>query len=231
MHKLSIELFGLTLYEPATFVSDIYLTIVCLMFRQAMLKVSLNEHSKLYANFFLFLAFGTIAGGLSHLFGHYISHNYGHVLAWVFSSMGVYFFQRGSAFDYGDKLKGLLNKVFLIQLIVTIGIYFGYQMFGDFVDDPSKVGVPGFLAVSVSMTIGLVGFVFPLHLYKFFKEGDNGSGIVTMGIILSAGAALVHVKHWSLNIYANYNVVAHVILSLCYYIYLLGMKNEKFAKV
>lgn len=224
MEKVVIELWGLTLYEPETFVSDIYLTIVCFLFWKEIKVTSSSVYANNYANFFLFLAFGTIVGGIAHLFAFYISHNYFHVLAWSLSAFGLYSIQRASAYDFPIKTKKILNSIFIIQFVLSILTYASYQLFGEFVDDVSKVGVPGFMAVSISSGIALVGFVVPLHLIKYFRDRDNGSGIIILGVFLSAGAAVVHAKSWSLNQYINYNVIAHIILSICYYIYMLGIK-------
>ena len=219
-----IEVGGMRLYEPETFISDIYLTIVCYFFWREIKRSSNTDYGNYYANFFIFLAMGSVVGGVAHLFAHYIPNNYLHVLAWSLSALGLYYVEVASAFDYPKKVKKVLNSIFLIQYIVSVGVFVGYQLFGDFVHDTTLVGVPGFTAVSISIGISLVGFVVPLHLIKYFKERDNGSGIIILGVFLSAGAAVVHAKKWSLNLYINYNVVAHIILSLCYYIYMLGMK-------
>lgn len=223
MDKVSIELWGMILYEPETFVSDIFLTVVCLLFRRSMLQTSHSDFSRQFANFFGMMSLGTLMGGISHLLGYYLSHNWIHVAGWIFSSTGLYYFQRGSAFDF-PKSRVWLNKVFLAQLIVSISIYVGYQAFGDFEVDHTRVGVPGFMAVSASIGVALLVFIMPLNLVKFFRDKENGSGIVVMGIILSATAGIVHARGWALSQYFNHNVIAHIILALCYYLYVMGMK-------
>lgn len=225
MEKHSIELFGLTLLEPSTYLSDIALTIFSLGLYFALRRsFPTSDYGKKYSFFFLFLSLSTIIGGHAHLFGHYIDNYLFHALAWSFSSTGIYFLQVGSAYDYNKGLRSKLNMVFLIQLVISVGIYFGYQLFGNVVVDHTKVGTPGFQAAVVSMAIAFLGFIAPLHANKFIKEKDNGSAIFLMGLICSIAAPIIQGKQWGIGKYFNHNDVAHLVLMVCYYIYFLAIR-------
>ncbi|UTW62110.1 hypothetical protein KFE98_19200 [bacterium SCSIO 12741] len=226
MKKVTIELFGLQLQEPSTYLSDIFLCALSLLLFYQLISRNKSQYTKIFAGFFLFMGLSTLTGGQAHLFSLYIPHNYFHVLAWSFSSVALYFFQVASYYDYSDKVKKILNPIFLAQLVISVGVYFGYQLWGNFEHDPSRVGVPGFGAVSVSAGIAMAGFVMPAHLIRFIKLKDNGSAIILLGLVTSVGALIVHSRHWGINEYFNYNVMSHVILGGCYYIYYIGVKTK-----
>jgi hypothetical protein len=169
---------------------------------------------------------GTFVGGNAHLLGNYTDHNLYHALGWSFSAISIYFMQRGSVYDFPEKTKKILNPIFLIQVIVSVAIYFGYQLFGDVPTEHTHVGTPGFLAVKISLGIAFIGFILPLHMYKTLKEKDHGSAIVLMGIVSSVAALIVQSKKWGINVYINHNVVAHMVLAVCYYLYYLGARQK-----
>lgn len=227
MEKISVTIMGLVLMEPVTYLSDLILTSFSLFWFYRLRKTAPKGRIKeLYARFFLFMALATLTGGHSHLLGHYINHNYYHVIGWCFAAFATYYFQRGSAYDYTELIRKRLDKVFLLLLVIAICTYFGYQMFGTFDRTVHTVGVPGFAAVSTFTAIGYLGFIVPLQFNKFNKEKDAGSAIILLGIVLSAGVLLLHSKRWSLGPYLNFNVLAHFVLIFCYYIYFLGMRKK-----
>jgi len=227
MEKVSIELFGLTLLEPSTFVSDVAIAILSLGLYLSLKKLfPTSDFRKNYGYFFLFLTFGTFTGGNAHLFGNYTDHNLFHALGWSFSAISIYYMQRGSAYDFPDKTKKMLYPVFLFQVVVSIMVYFGYQLFGDIQVDHEHLGTPGFLAVKISLAIGFIGFILPLHMIKALKEKDHGSAIVLMGIVSSVAALIIQSKKWGVNIHINHNVVAHMVLAVCYYLYYLGARQK-----
>ena len=176
------------------------------------------------ATFFLFMGISTTTGGCAHLFGYYLPNYLLHSAAWSLSAAGVYALQRGSVYDYPDKIRNILNKVFLLQLVLSVAIYFGYQLYNNFPIDNSQVGTPGFQAVMVSTAIGFIGFILPLHLIKLVKEKDNGAAIFLMGMVISLAAPLIQGKGWGISAWFNHNDVAHIILAVCYYIYYLSIR-------
>lgn len=166
----------------------------------------------------------TLVGGHAHLLAHYIDHNFFHVLSWAFSALGLYFMQMGSVYDYSQKVKRILQPVFLAQVVISIAIFFGYQIFGDVTVDHNQVGTPGFAAVKVSQSIGYLAFILPLQINKFIKEKDNGASIILMGMVVSVGALLVQSKQWGFAPNFNHNDIAHLILAFVYYLFYLGIR-------
>ena len=58
------------------------------------------------------------------------------------------------------------------------------------------------------------------------KEKDHGSAIFLMGIVSSVAALIIQSKKWGINEYINHNVVAHIVLGVCYYLYYLGVRQK-----
>tara|TARA_B100000508_G_scaffold140936_2_gene144397 strand:- start:2829 stop:3545 length:717 start_codon:yes stop_codon:yes gene_type:complete len=230
MEKVSIELWGYTLLEPSTYVSDVLLAVFSLgLFMSLKRMFPSSKFQMYYGYFFFFMALSTLTGGHAHLLANYFDHYLFHSLSWAFSALAIYNMQMGSAFDYPEKVKKILSPVFLVQLIISVLIYFGYQLFGDVTVTHDTVGTPGFLAVKISLGIAFIGFILPLHVYKIMKEKDHGSAIFLMGIVSSVAALIIQSKKWGVNQYINYNVVAHLVLAICYYLYYLGVR-QKIAK-
>ncbi len=227
VEKISIELMGLVLFEPITYISNILLAGFSL-FWYYRLKVlgDDSEMSRSFSRYFLFMGLAPFISGQAHLFDYYIHHNYLHVVGWSFIALGTYYFQRGSAADYSTKLKKRLNLAFIILLITSIVTYFGYQAL--FVLDTEKitVGVPGFFAVSISSAIGYVLFLVPMNYVKYRYQKNAGSGVILLGIVLSAFTLVLHSKKFTIGPHINHNVLSHVVLIFCYYLYFLGMKKK-----
>jgi hypothetical protein len=235
MHKVTIELFGLQLLEPSTYLSDLFLATFSFGLFWSLRNLFLTSNiRKVYSGFFLFMGCSTLVGGHAHLLGNYIDHYYFHAISWTFSSIGLFFMQQGSLMDFSEKTKKYLQPLFMAQLAISIGAYFGYQMFA--VDSVSHdhVGTPGFAAVKVSQAVGYLGFIVPLQVTKFIREKDSGASLILMGLVVSIGALLVQSKQWGFGPNFNHNDVAHVILAFVFYLFYWGIRlkivnNEELA--
>ncbi len=227
MEKLSIEFMGLILYEPITYLSDIILAIFSLFWYSKLRKeVYEDSMSQSFSRYFLFMGIAPLISGQAHLFDYYIDHNFFHVIGWSNIAIGTYYFQRGSAMDYSLEVKDKLNWMFILLLIASISTYFIYQFVGDIDPNKKTVGVPGFAAVSIFTAISYIGFIVPLNYIKLQRDKNAGSGLILLGIVLTVGTLVVHSKKFSLGPHVNYNVIAHVILVFCYYLYFLGMRKK-----
>lgn len=227
MEKVSIELFGLTLLQPNTFISDVGIAFLGFGLFLSLKKLFPSSKIRVYYGFFfLFIGISTFIGGNAHLIEHYTEHYLFHAFGWSVSAVAIYFMQRGSANDYPEKIKKILNPIFLFQMVISVLIYLGYQLFGGVEVDHNFVGTPGFLAVKISIGVGFIVFILPLHVYKIMKEKDHGSAIFLMGIVSSVAALIIQSRKWGVNEYINHNVVAHMVLGVCYYLYYLGVRQK-----
>jgi peptidoglycan/LPS O-acetylase OafA/YrhL len=119
-----------------------------------------------------------------------------------------------------------LNWIFIVLLVASISTFLLYQFFGDIDLDKTTIGVPGFAAVSIFTGISYVGFIVPLNYIKLQRDKNAGSGLILLGIVLTIGTLVVHSKKFSLGPHLNYNVLAHIILIFCYYLYYSGMRKK-----
>lgn len=227
MDKISIELFGLILYEPITYISDLLLAGFSIFwFTRLKREGSEANMSQSFSRYFLFMGIAPFISGQAHLFDHYIDHNYFHVLGWSSAALGTYYFQRGCAMDFSIELKKKLNWIFVVLLVASITSYIAYQLFMDVDTNKVTVGVPGFILVSIFTAIGYVLFLVPMNYIKFQNEKDAGSGVILLGIVLSAFTLVLHSKKFSLSPHINYNVLSHFVLIMCYYLYFIGMRKK-----
>ena len=126
MEKVSIELFGLILLEPSTFVSDIGLAVFSFaLFLNLKRAFPGSEFQKNYGFLFLFMGIATFVSGFGHLFGNYLDNYLLHALGWSCTAIGVYFMQTGSAYDFPKKIRKILGPIFLVQVGISILVYFG----------------------------------------------------------------------------------------------------------
>lgn len=227
MEKIAIEFMGLRLYEPITYLSDILLATFSLFWYTRLKKEAAEDSmSQSFSRYFLFMGIAPLVSAQAHLFDFYIDHNFVHVLGWSNIAIGTYYFQRGSAMDFSLEVKDKLNWIFIVLLIASISTFVTYQLIGDIDPNKSTVGVPGFAAVSIYTAISYIGFIVPLNYIKFQRDKNAGSGLILLGIVLSIGTLVVHSKKFSLGPHLNYNVLSHVILVFCYYLYFLGMRKK-----
>jgi hypothetical protein len=225
MEKVTLDLFGFTLLEPSTYISDMFLTAFSLGLYFSLKKLyPSNRQSILYSRFFLFMGLGTLIGGHAHIFAMYISHYLYHALAWSMASLGLFYLQMGSLYDFDKRFKSILKPLFIAQLVISVAVFFGYQLFGGVEVNHHQVGTPGFDAVKVTQALGYLGFIVPLHLLKFYSEKDNGSAIILMGMVVSLGALLVQSKQWAISKHFNHNDIAHIIMAFVYYLFYWGIR-------
>lgn len=227
MEKIAVEFMGLTLYEPITYLSDIILALFSFFWYTRLKKEAADDSmSQYFSRYFLFMGLAPFISGQAHLFDYYIDHNFVHVTGWIFIALGTYYFLKGSAMDFSVELKNKLNWVFLTLLIMSVGSYILYQLVGDIEPDKKTVGVPGFFLVSTFTAINYILFLVPLNYFKFMKEKNAGSGLILLGIVLSTGTLVLHSKQFSLGPHLNHNVLSHIVLIFCYYLYFLGMRKK-----
>ncbi len=128
--------------------------------------------------------------------------------------------------DFSVDLKNRINWIIKALLVSSILFYFAYQFLVDVDTEKTTVGVPGFMAVSIFTAVGYLAFLVPMNYVKFTKEKDAGSGLILLGIVMTAGTLVLHSKKFSLSPHINYNVLAHIVLIICYYMYFLGMRKK-----
>ncbi|GAA5035111.1 hypothetical protein GCM10011506_28470 [Marivirga lumbricoides] len=198
-----IELMGWTLADPLTFITDIMMAAVCFYCGHRLFYDFDNKYSKLFALFFLFLGMSSFLGGSSHLLENYLGRT-PHLVAWLVQGISVLFVELACI-----KLIDKRNARNLLRAIT-------YGSFGIFI--ALLFNIQAFSVVKFNSTLGLIGFAFIIHLYKYFTTKDGTYLGVPLSISLFIVPAFVHGFGINYNAWINQNVISHLILLPCYFI-------------
>lgn len=198
-----IEFFGWVLADPLTFLSDILMGAFCAFYGYRLYYNFKSKYAKFTALFFLLLAVSSFLGGFAHLLDEYIG-NEPHLIAWSIQGISVLLFQMASL----SLLRSTKSKFVLRGLIYASFVFFIFRVFS----------VQHFDVVKFNSTVGLVGIVSLIHVYKYLQDREIVYLRIPLAIIIFAGPALIHSFGLSYNTWIDYNVISHVLLLPCYYL-------------
>lgn len=207
-----IELFGVRILEPVTSLTDILVASVCFYAFWRLRKEKVSGRSAKYMQFyFLLMGFATFFGGMiGHAF-MYAVNEYWKLLGWYISMISVAIIER-SAIQYARRLiKPSLGKVFMainIVELVTFIIIIAATLHFRFVQAHAAYG---FLVV-----------VFSFHLFTYVKTKDEGSKLFLKSIMVLFVAAFVFNYPVVLHEWFNHRDLAHVLMAIGTYLFLLG---------
>lgn len=208
MEGVSITFLGLKFLEPFTFLTDLLITIVCFLigFR---LKKNTHKHIS-YQNwmfFFFLLGTSTLLAAVAHSFYYYFGKSL-HVLAWLVSGLGIYFIELATINILSDEfLKRKIRIFIFIQLFVYSYFVIHYQHFS---------------IVKWNSVIGMMGIVFFVHIFRYVRNFNAGSGFILLGIVMAAVSALIHSLKFSFGKWFNHNDISHLFLCFTFYFLYLG---------
>jgi hypothetical protein len=195
---------SLSLSEPVTFVTDLAITVACIMFFMLIRKGTENRHSIHYMQwFFGTLGVATFLGGLGHLLLVYG----GTVLllfSWLLSGLAIFFFENQSLLLVSNYRLLMSLRAFLILKLVVFGIY--------------TLSYRNFTGFEIHAALGLLVIVFVIHLINFLRYSASGSLLIIIGIVLTSLSALTHSMRFAISEqWFNHNDISHVIVlaSLC----------------
>lgn len=198
-----IELMGWTLADPLTFISDIMMSAVCLYCGHRLFYDFEVKYAKLFGLFFLFLGMSSFLGGSSHLLDNYLGKT-PHLVAWLVQGVSILFVELACI--------KLIDKRSTKNLLRAIT----YGSFGVFIT--LLLNIQAFSVVKFNSTIGLMGFAFMIHAYKYFSTKDRTYLGIPLAISLFLIPAFIHGFGIFFNEWINQNVISHVILLPCYFI-------------
>ncbi|MBK6265020.1 hypothetical protein JKA74_08220 [Marivirga sp. S37H4] len=198
-----IELMGLTLADPLTFLTDLLMAGVCFFCGHRLFYDFGNKYSKLFGLFFLFLGFASFMGGTSHLLDEYLG-KIPHLMAWLVQGVAILFVELACV--------RLIEKNRFRNLLRAIT----YGLFGIFIS--RLFNIQSFEVVKVNSTIGLMGFVFVIHLMKYYTTRVTAYLNVPLAIILFLIPAFIHGFGIFYNAWIDQNVISHLLLLPCYYL-------------
>jgi hypothetical protein len=210
-----IEVFGITLLEPFTVLTDLIITAVAWY---AFFKIRggrfENPVHRLKRWFFFTMGLATAVGGI---LGHGLMYLYdmeSKVPGWFISMISVALFERAAIFHarqyMGEKIGKIFSWINLIELctFMFLAAYF-----------------LKFIFVEIHAIYGLFIVVFSFEMYVYQKTRDKGSYYIFIGTAWATGAALSHAMRISLHEWFNHNDVSHLGMAMAVYFYYKASLN------
>ncbi|MFQ3215257.1 MAG: hypothetical protein ACJAT1_002333 [Marivirga sp.] len=198
-----MEIFGLELADPLTFVTDVLMSVVAFYCGHKLFYSFDAKFAKLTGLFFLFLGLSSLIGGTSHLLDLYFG-KMPHLFAWMTQGLSILFVELACVtLIKSRKIQNLLRMVI-------------YSFFGVFVSQ--LISIQQFNVVKINATVGLIGFTSMIHIVKYFETKDQDFLNVPLSICLFILPAIIHGFDLRYNSWVNQNVLSHLVLLPCYYL-------------
>jgi Family of unknown function (DUF6962) len=213
MGTTNIELWGLTVTEPFTWLTNWSVAAFSFYFGHMLFHAKAGDRqAKYWSMFFVFMGIASTTGGTAHGFINYVGNNF-HYLAWIFTGIAVFGAQLATIeIIKNGKLYTPLKWFVIIELLVMISAVVFYQSFD---------------AVRVNSAFGLIGIVLPIQFFSYRKLNVRRNGIIALGIVSNIIPALIHAGKFSYNRWFNFNDLSHIAMIGCFYIIYLGAKEFK----
>jgi len=211
METTQIELFGLTVTEPFTWLTNWSVAAFSFFFGHMLFHSKTGDkQAKYWSMFFVFMGIASMTGGTAHGFINYVGNNF-HYAAWIFTGVAVFGAQLAALEVVKDaRVHAPLKWFVILELLVMIAAVIIYQSFE---------------AVRINSAFALVGIVLPIQIYGYKLLGMRRNGIIALGIISNVAPALIHAGRFSYNRWLNFNDLSHIVMIGCFYIIYLGAKK------
>lgn len=217
MDQPSIEIFGITVQEPVTALTDLLVSGVCFC---SFVSLSKNRGQtafyRLYAFFILSMGFATFYGGI---IGHAFLYAFGFkwkVPGWIISMLSVGLAERASIFHARAFIKpvtGNLLAVANVVEVITLMFIAVYTL--------------NFFFVELHATYGLLLVVFSFELFVYLKTKKKASVFILWAVGVSALAALVHLSKFTIHTWFNHLDLSHVLMAVSSYLFYKGVYRMK----
>jgi len=221
-----IHLFGITILEPFTALTNLLIAFACFYAYYGLKKRKLNQSfvHRFLGYYFLLIGWSMIIGGVvGHAF-LYVTGLYGKIPGWYIGMAGVAAFERAAIAHSRPLMNKNVGRFFSVFNIVEILTFMVLSII--------KLD---FLYVELHATYGLFVVVFCFELYVFLKTKEKAFPYLFYATAAGLGAVLCHALKISINRWFNYNDISHLFMTasiLLYYkaallINLYGKEEEK----
>ena len=186
--------------EPFTVLTDLLIAAVCFY---AFFKLR-NEKYRGYVYTFFKVFFFSM--GVANVIGGVIGHGFLYIWGqeakipgWYVSMISVASFERAAILHAKPLMKRNIGNFFSVLNIVELLTFMTLAFI--FVK---------FIFVEIHAIYGLLVVVFSFELFVLRKTKDEGCVFIMFGVFLAAVSAILHAFRVSVNIWFNYNDVAHL---------------------
>lgn len=206
---------GIILLEPTTVLTNLVMASVS-WWAWHKLKARASENRVFYFArlFFLFIAIGTLVGGV---IGHALltyTGIWGKIPGWYICMAGVAMLERAAIYHGQLYMRPSIGRFF------SVFNYFEITFFMLL-----SVITFDFLFVEMHAFYGLFIVVFCFALYVYRHSKDQALRHLFIATVWGLIAALCHALKWSVSDYFNYNDISHIFMTFSVYWYYLAYKN------
>lgn len=208
----TIHLFGIRIDEPIVTLTDLLVSVLCLIyFIRLHRQVRQNRSIVLFKFYFLTMSIATFLGGvLGHAFLYTLSLPY-KLPGWIVSMFSIMLIERAVINHTRLLLKPRIIQILQIVNLAELATFMILSIY--FLD---------FFFVEFHSGYGLMFVVLGLEGYLFFKTKNNASKNILVGIALAAIAALVFMNKLSPHQWFNHIAVSHVFMAFAAYFFYKG---------
>jgi hypothetical protein len=195
-----ITLFGATVFEPVTILTNTITTIFCLYSFAQLLRLRTTV-SRLWAWFFLMIGVGASCGSTAHGVQYQLGDFFLRTFVFIVNALSliaIYFcYKATSTYFASGRTSGnkYINYLVLAWIAILLIITFIWNSF-----------------LLIKIHAGIVLFYsFIVHSVTWYRK-FKGSGYIAVGIFISFLSILVHSLRFSISEWFNYKDISHVIM-------------------
>ena len=209
----SIEIFGITIQEPVTCLTDLLVSVVCFI-NYRKIKDKTNDVYHLFKYFFLAMSLSTLWGGLvGHAFMYAFDLNW-KLPGWIISMISIMFMERAVIFHARPILKPLMGRILSVINIVELIIFISLAIY-----------TLNFSFVEIHAAYGFLLVVLPLELFVYIKTKDQGSLVMFQVVLLAILSAVIHIKKISIHEWFNHLDLSHIVIMISTILLFKAMKR------
>lgn len=201
--ETTIDVFGISVEEPVTVLTDLIITLVCwVLFFHSSKQLPANRVTALYRYFFFVMGLATLFGGI---FGHAFCSVLGihwKLPGWLLSMVAVMLAERASIIRSAYLMSPLVAQIFRVMNVFELILLVSLTLV-----------TKNFFFVEFHAFYGFVVVVGVFEFWHYRKTGNIGSKQLLLSVGVSFVAALVHILHIELHTWFNATDLAHTIMS------------------
>lgn len=215
MKETAIDILGLHLQEPVTVVTNLLITVSCILLY---FKLNVDSHrlklKKYWRLFFVFFGVSALIGAFAHGFKSYFEPN---VFYYIWMTMNLsalpitYFLFKanitltGASEKYKQQMHYFVISTILVFVIIT-------------------VLTNNFVAIKIVGGIAILTTIIT-HTQSYRKK-IKGSGWITFGFTFSISTLIIHTAKISFSDWFNFKDISHVLMNISLCFIFIGVKQK-----
>lgn len=195
-----ISLFGFTIYEPGTIVTNLVFFGLCLLYSLRLLKFK-HSYARQMSFFIFFMGISSLFGAVAHGVHKQLGEAFFNAIFFVMNALSLFaiYYCFRAPYTY-HRLDGERPRLYInIALAWILGLLIFSFMKGDF------------LIIKIHAALSLV-YSFAVHYLAYRRRNEQGSKLIIFGIGTSFLSILVHSVRISVHEWFNYKDLAHLIM-------------------